>query len=183
MSRAHAAEIIAKLADGAKNLAIIAGVAVTIFGLYKGYKELAFSTRTQKLSSFGTVKELIKADEEQRSKINDVLEMKASIPELIKKYGNVGRFYHSKEAANIASVGRHYEELGTLVRLGYIDFDLVYEIIPFPDEFWEAMAPIRNQAKSNWSEGKGLPDFWKNFEYLKNLYDRHRDIDVKAVKH
>src|SRR5438309_8929771 len=92
-------ESIAKAADSAKNIAIIVGIAVTMFGLYKAYKELAMSARSQKLSTFGTVKELIKADEEQRAKINDVLEMKDSIPELLQKYGEVGRFYHSKEAA------------------------------------------------------------------------------------
>lgn len=91
----------------------------------------------------------------------------------------MGLFYHSKEATPIVSVGRHYEQLGALVRLGYVDFDLVYEIIPFPDQFWEATAPVRAGARTNWSGGKGLPDFWKNFEYLKTLYDKQRALDSK----
>jgi hypothetical protein len=181
MPQAHTAELIGKIADGAKNIAIIVGVVVTIFGLYKGYKELALSARSQKLSSFGTVKELIKVDEEERAKINEIVAMKALIPDMIKKHGDASSFYHSPEATKIASVGRHYEELGAMVRLGYVDFDLIYEIIPFPDEFWEATEPIRKEARSNWSEGHGLPDFWKNFEYLKSLYDGRRDVDSKAA--
>lgn len=181
MRKIELTESIAKVADSAKNVAIIVGIVVTMFGLYKGYKELSASARSQKLSTFGTVKELIKADEEQRVKIHDVLAMKESIPELLAKYGEVGLFYHSKDATPIVSVGRHYEQLGALVRLGYIDFDLVYEIIPFPDEFWDATAPIRTGARSNWSRGKGLPDFWKNFEYLKTLYDNQRALDSKTA--
>ena len=171
---------IAKAADSAKNIAIIVGIAVTIFGLYKGYQELAMSARSQKLSTFGTVKELIKADEEQRAKMNEILEMK--IPELLKKHGNVEHFYDSPEGLKIASVGRHYEQLGALVRLGYVDFDLVYEVVPFPDEFWRATTPIREGARSNWSAGKGLPDFWENFEYLKARYEKQRQINNRTTR-
>jgi hypothetical protein len=177
---------IAKAADSAKNIAIIAGIAVTIFGLYKGYRELVMSARTQKLSNFGTVKELIKASEEQNANIKDVVAMKDSIPELLKKYGEVRRFlYESKEPVAVAtvSVGHHYEQLGALVRLQYIDFDLVYEVVPFPDEFWDATAPIRAQARSNWFGGKPLPDFWKNFEYLKKRYETQRNLESKTAAH
>lgn len=179
MGRIELTESIAKVADSAKNVTIIVGIIVTMFGLYKGYKELSASTRSQKLSTFGTDKELIKADEEQRVKIHDVLANKASIPGVLEKYGEMGLFYHSKEATPIVSVGRHYEQLGALVRLGYVDFDLVYEIIPFPDQFWEATAPVHAGARTNWSGGKGLLDFWKNFEYLKTLYDKQRALDSK----
>jgi hypothetical protein len=167
---------IAKTADSAKNIAIIVGIAVTLFGLYKGYKELVWSARSQKLSSFGTVKELIKTDEEERKKIPGILDM--DIPELLKKHHYVEHFYDSPEGAEIASVGRHYEQLGALVRLGYIDFELVYEVVPFPDEFWEVTAPVRDGARSNWSEHEAnLPDFWKNFEYLKERYESQRQIE------
>lgn len=91
------------------------------------------------------------------------------------------------EGATIAAVGRHYEELGALVRLDYIRFDVVYEVVPFPDGFWAATKPIREEAQSNWSideNGKhtGLRDFWKNFEYLKQQYDRQRDLDRKKAQ-
>jgi len=127
---------IAKAADSAKNIAIIVGIAFTLFGLYKGYQELVMSARTQKLSSFGTVKELIKTSEEQRVNISAVVHEKGSIPEMLKKYGDANGFlYESKEqvAVAIVAVGHHYEQLGALVRLGYIDLDLVYEDVPFPD--------------------------------------------------
>ena len=181
MRNINLAESITKIADSAKNIAIIVGIAVTMFGLYKGYKELAISARSQKLSTFATVKELIKADEEERKKIPDILDM--NIPELLKKHGNVEHLYDSPEGANIASVGRHYEELGALVRLDYVDFELVYEVVPFPDAFWEVTTPIRTGARSNWSKEKpSLPDFWKNFEDLKKRYDNQREIDKKAVQ-
>lgn len=178
---------IAKAAQAAKNIAIIAGIAVTIFGLWKGYNELKMAAQSQKLASFGTVKELIKADEAERAKINEIVAKKDSIPQLLKDHGCVEHFYDSPEGATIASVGRHYEELGALVRLDYIRFDVVYEVVPFPDGFWAATKPIREEAQSNWSideNGKhtGLRDFWKNFEYLKQQYDRQRDLDRKKAQ-
>ena len=184
MSKIDLTGSIAKAADSAKNIAIIVGIAVTMFGLYKGYQELVMSARTQKLSSFGTVKELIKASEDQRVNIREVLLKKDAFPELLKKYGSANGFlYESNEdvAVAIVSVGHHYEQLGALVRLGYIDFDLVYEVIPFPDRFWDATTSVREEARSNWSNGKGLPDFWKNFEYLKMRYEDQRSLDGKAT--
>ncbi|HEX4653968.1 MAG TPA: hypothetical protein VH227_06945 [Candidatus Udaeobacter sp.] len=176
-------ESIAHIADSAKNIAIIVGIAVTVFGLYKGYKELAWSARNQKLSTFGTVKELIRSDEEQRGKINEILGM--DIPELLRKHPTVEYFYDSPEGLKIASVGRHYEELGALVRLDYIDFELVYEVVPFPDQFWDVTEPIRAGARTKWNkskegEPKGLTDFWKNFEYLKNRYEKQRQIERRS---
>ena len=175
---------IAKVAESVKNITIIVGIVVAVFGLYKSHRDLVIAARSQKLSTYGTVKELIKAGEEQRENINVVAQNKQLIPEMVKKYGDVSRFfYESNEpvAKAIASVGHHYEQLGALVRLGYFDFDLFYEVVPFPDDFWEATAPVRDEAHSNWSWGTGLPDFWKNFEELKKRYDDQRKIDRETA--
>jgi len=97
MSKIDLTGSIARAADSAKNIAIIVGIAVTLFGLYKGFQELRMSERTQKLSSLGAVKELIKTSEEQRVNISAVMHEKGSIPEMLKKYGDANGFlYESK---------------------------------------------------------------------------------------
>src|SRR5207247_4910112 len=98
MSKRDLGGSIVKAADSAKNIGIIVGIAVTMFGLYKGYQELVMSARTQKLSSFGTVKELIKASEDQRVNIREALLKKDAFPELLKQYGSAnGLLYESNE--------------------------------------------------------------------------------------
>ncbi len=68
--------------------------------------------------------------------------------------------------------------MGALVSLGYIDFDLLYAIIPFPDEFWVQSREWRAALRENWhGQGKALVDFWSNFKNLCDRYQRQRHLD------
>jgi hypothetical protein len=65
------------------------------------------------------------------------------------------------------------------VRLGYLDFDLIYEVVDFPDKFWDETDEFRKSARTvNWFDAnKRLPDFWKNFEYLHDRYVERRKLE------
>jgi hypothetical protein len=87
-------------------------------------------------------------------------------------------------------MGHHYEVLGALVGADVVDFRLIYEVVDFPDEFWDATDELRAKARSNWSvrvQGnsrvtQGLPDFWKNFNKLHDRYVQQRKRDEEERK-
>jgi hypothetical protein len=60
----------------------------------------------------------------------------------------------------------------------------LFEIIPFPDEFWNESREWRYQIRDNWrGAGKPLNDFWANFKYLCDRYHAQRYLDeLKAKK-
>jgi len=53
--------------------------------------------------------------------------------------GSGEAFYLSKEMEDFAAVHYHYEQMGALVKLGYVDFPLVFEIVAFPDAYMNAV--------------------------------------------
>jgi hypothetical protein len=49
----------------------------------------------------------------------------------------------------------------------------IYEIVPFPDEFWKRTELLRGKIRDNWEgESKPRQDLFLNFKELKNLYDK-----------
>ena len=72
-------------------------------------------------------------------------------------------------------IGQHYEQMGATVKRKYIDFDLLFDIVAFPDQFWIESKPLRTQIAENWrGPGNGLKDLWDNFTYLCERYQEAR---------
>ena len=68
-----------------------------------------------------------------------------------------------------------------LVKLGYIDFPLIFEIIAFPDAYMDAVEPVRKLVADNWKgPGQGLPDLGSNIRFLKSCYDKSRQEQTKV---
>ncbi len=91
------------------------------------------------------------------------------------------RNVYFRDAMLIATIGEHYERVGAEIKLNYLDFDLVFEVVPFPDDFWDRTRKLRAILRANWN-GKGgdpLPDLWSNFQYLCRIYRKKRDPDPK----
>lgn len=63
----------------------------------------------------------------------------------------------------------HYEYLGMLVKYDLIPFKLVFDLITWPDDFWNESYYIRELVRKHW-----LPDFWENAEYLHDLFMNER---------
>ena len=65
--------------------------------------------------------------------------------------------------------------LGAMIRLGYLDFDLVFEVVTFPDQFWNESEELRQFMADNWSgPDQPLSDLWSNFAYLRERYHEER---------
>jgi hypothetical protein len=62
---------------------------------------------------------------------------------LRKRYPSGMLAYFSDELEEFQIIARHYEQLGTLLRLRCLPPDLLNTIIPFPDEFWEGTKELR----------------------------------------
>ena len=59
--------------------------------------------------------------------------------------------------------------------MGYLPIDLLFEVIPFPDSFWQKTAPLRDVISASWfGEGKPLDDFWENFAWMQEEWHRRR---------
>lgn len=108
--------------------------------------------------------------------LDDVSEQRICKPGVIvQKYGTAERAYFSDEFSLLREIGRHYERVGVLVRFGYLDINAIFEVVVFPDDFWEQTMPYQRVFRENWwGTRRRLPDFWKNFEYLQAEYERLR---------
>ena len=167
----------------ASSLSVILGVVVVVMGIFSAINEGNRAVRSMRLSSLPHIQGLIDADSEYRSTIADFLESYDSqrLMALLSNSKTGKLAYLSDELKQFREIGRHYDQMGALIKLEYIDFDLLYEVIPFPDDFWNRTSAFRDELRSNdWDEDGGLPDFWENFEHLYDLYEKARDADCKA---
>jgi hypothetical protein len=73
--------------------------------------------------------------------------------------------------------------MGALVKLRYVDFPLIWEIVAFPDAYMAAVEPIRKEVAANWKgAGKELPDLGANIEFLRRCYELSRSAPTKAPR-
>ncbi len=171
----------AEITRAAAGISIVVGVIAGIFGLINGIQSLRSSALTAKQMSYPQVKEVINENTQIKPKEVDFSKSfagedgKEKLRQLVKDKGSVSNAYFSEDLKSLRDIGHHYEQMGALVKHGYIDFDLIYDLIPFPDEFWDETDEFRHAAQyGNWSSGKPLPDFWKNFGFLHDQYEKRR---------
>ncbi len=170
-----------------QNLACFAQLIASI-GIIPGFVGLFYTMEQQRheqervgkamrLAALGAVNDMIEKDRAKQPKIEEVIRFVETLPkseaELLEDYGTGRGLYYANP--NLAEVGRHYEHLGAMVKLGYIDFDLIFEVITFPDDFWDATEPLVRVMRDHWGgPEKPLPDLWINFEYLRERYHEKR---------
>ena len=171
-------ERFARITQAVSGISVIIGVCLALVQIYNIEQSVRTSAKSTKLSGLAYINQIIDEDNEVQKRIRDFLDTdkydNAKILQLIKDKGSVRSAYRSVEMEDLRAIGRHYERLGAMVKLDYVDFDLVYEIVPFPDDFWNATTGLREAAATNWDRDTGLRDFWSNFAYLKARYDEKR---------
>jgi len=164
-------------------------VVISLLGLTSTYGLLSSIEKNKELQSVIDVKK--ESTAAIQAKIQSFLARYHKPEELLillHKYGTGHQMYASEECKDLREIGGYFEQLGTDVRFKYIKFNYVFEIVDFPDDFWNLTAEIRREFReNNWSEnGKGLPDFWSNFEYLKQRYENeyllNRHSKTKRLK-
>lgn len=137
-------------------------------------------SKSMRLAALAAVNDMIENDKAMQPMIQEAIFQAGLLSrdekELMKQYSTGKAIYYS--IPELSEVGRHYEQIGAMVNLEYIDFDLVFEVITFPDDFWDSTEPVMAAIRKNWNgKGKPLPDLWKNFAYLRDRYHRQRAID------
>lgn len=177
----------------ATSLSVIAGIFVGLGELYKSRKELYMAVRIMKLNSLQHHNRIFDQDREIRHKRQEFVESYRKIKEqegeqkyiekLFAKYRTGRAVYLSEELEILSKVGRHYEYLGALVKLEYIDFPLVFEVLAFPDDFLDETQELRRRIKNEWGgPGKKNNEFWANFMYLRELYHKGRKKCLQLEK-
>lgn len=84
-----------------------------------------------------------------------------------------GHIYHG--LGDSKAVCHHYERISALIKLNYLELDAIFEVVPFPDQFWDESSRIRELLQKNWyGPGKELPDFLENIKWLHEKYLKTR---------
>ncbi len=174
----------ASIAQIATTLSVVLGIILALAEISKTAEEMRASAQAAKLTALPTVTAFIEKDVQLRNSElqSDQDWNRARISEALAKYPTVESAYHSDDLKSVRTVGHHYEILGALVRTNYIDFNLVYEVVPFPDTFWAASDELRTRARGNWDGKQPLKDFWSNFEYLRSRYCERRAQEGEPCK-
>lgn len=155
------------------------GVVPAIWGLFDSARQAQEEEqKTQallRLTAFPALDGVIQRDRELRDKISEAtagLENLARTNQLRQTYPTGRAAYLG--IPGLADAGRHYEYLGVMIRLGYVEFRPIFEVVSFPDDLWsaaESSGLLQMIREENWGgPGQPMSDFWKNFEYLRTCY-------------
>ena len=168
------------LAGILSSLSIILGVAISVTQLIGFVENSRRASVTLRLSALQQIKDFLTRDEEVRRLAQEFLAEKlpaiqTNVDDRIKRYGSGEAFYLSPEMKDFATVHYHYEQMGALVKLGYVEFPLIFEIIAYPDAYMERVEPLRAAIARNWKgPGQALPDLGSNIQYLRSCYEASR---------
>lgn len=159
------------------------GVVPAIWGLFDSARQAQEEEqKTQallRLTAFPALDGVIQRDRELRDKVSEAT---AGLENLTRT-NQLRQNYPTGRAAylgipGLADAGRHYEYLGVMIRLGYVEFRPIFEVVSFPDDLWaaaESSGLLRMIREENWNgPGQSMSDFWRNFEYLRTCYQLAR---------
>lgn len=190
---------IARITQILTGVSIIVGIIVALVGLFDTKRQAELSLKAMRLTQLAELESIVAEDREmQDGKIEsflkslnaeqnaggDCFENGAFLPaeKMLKKFnGNGHDMYMSDCLADFKSIGRHYDSVGAVVKLGFLDFDFLFDLVTFPDSFWEKSKPYRKTIRKNWrgpevsEEERELPDFWAGFSYLHDEYEEARE--------
>lgn len=168
-------EPIVKVVTG---VSLIVGIALGIWGP----GGLMRADKKMKLDSLSPIKELVAADFETKRKIVSLdwaqLEGEVCASLGANRTGHDTYFSTSDIIKHLSAITEHYERMGAMVALDYIQFDLIFEVISFPDDFWLRLSRLRGVLAHTWRsprfKDRALPDLWGNFYLLCERYQHHR---------
>ncbi len=166
----------------ASGISVIVGAAISVGQFREFVDNSVKGDMSRRLAALSHVKEFFAEDAKMARRAHRFLsthwlQIQPHIQEKILAAGSGEAFYLSEEMADYAAVHYHYEQLGALVKLGYIEFPLVYEIIAFPDEYMDTIAPLRQALAAHWKgPGKPLNDLGSNIQWLRACYEFSRKL-------
>lgn len=169
-----------QLVGVATGLSVIVGVLISVTQLVEWVGDSKRANISQRLNALQQVNKFLEADEVIRRRGRQFVKEKLPqilprLDELIRAAGSGEDFYLSKDMEDFAAVHYHYEQMGALVKLEYVEFPLVFEIIAFPDDYMAAVKPLRDAVAANWKGmGKALPDLGSNVDFLRDCFQYSR---------
>jgi hypothetical protein len=164
----------------ASGLSVIVGVLISLTQLAEWVKDAKRASVSARLDAFGHVRKFLEEDEAVRRRgrafVRDTLPgLLPQVAERIRAAGSGEDFYLSKDMEDYAAVHYHYEQMGALVKLQYVEFALIFEIVAFPDDYMREIKPLRDAIAAHWKgPGQPLPDFGSNIDFLKSCYEKSR---------
>ncbi len=87
------------------------------------------------------------------------------------------QIYYSDTLGGFHQIAAHYERIAVLINLQYLEFEVIFDIITFPDNFWKNSFALRQLIAKNWNgTNQPLDDFLSGFRSLckKYQYERSR---------
>lgn len=172
-----------------KNLAIVVAVVTglsTIAGFaWKLYEDARASYERRRtgqvaqLTTYADFGEVVKRYREIGRETAGFLKENWSVQwncdSLLQLYGTGAGVYYSADLKRYAEVREFYEDLGILIRYDAIDFDLVYDVIIFPDDFVEKTGTLTDCVCRHWyGRGRPVVGFSANLYELQENYARRR---------
>ncbi len=98
-----------------------------------------------------------------------------SVNELLNSGKTGEQIYYSESMKEFREVVAHYERLAALIKLNYLDFLVIFNVITFPDNFFKNSKELRDLISYNWDgKGKPLSDFLSGFSSLCESYKKER---------
>lgn len=175
-------------------LAIVVGVISglsTVGGAAWSLLEFAHATRTEtraarvkQVTSYASFGEFLKRyheiEEVTERFLADYRTKKFDPAEMLTRYKTGSAMYTAPELKDFRAIHQFYEELGTLIRFGAIDFETAFQLITFPSDFFEETRPLHNFLRDNWfalrpdPQQRALSDFGANLTELGNNYAARR---------
>lgn len=176
----------------ATGLSVIVGVLISLAQLADWVQDSKRANISARLDALQHVHKFLEADEAVRRRGRQFVrtqlpQLLPQLEERIRQAGSGEDFYLSDAMQDFAAVHYHYEQMGALVKLQYVEFPLIFEIIAFPDDYMAAVQPVRDAVAAHWKGlDKPLPDFGANIAYLRACYEfsrRRPDDEARCPGH
>lgn len=156
------------------------GLMLTFFQIITTLQQIKSTQKIEQLKSIDVSMKMIECFVNTRIKAMEDLDMlkrdTSLTPEkLFTKYGSGERIYLSPEFKSIREFRGYLDQLAVYVKMEIISFDIIFELVTFPDLFWQESIEYRNIIAENyWGEKKPLTDFDTYIEELYNKYKKAR---------
>ena len=166
-------------------LSTIAGVLWNLYEFASASRERTRAARITQLTTYANFGDLLQNYREIEQKTDDFMRAHRNadwdFAALLNEYETGASLYYSPEFKDYREIQEFYEELGTLIRFDALDFELVFQFVKFPSDFYETTKPLQDFISAHWFElrsdpnQRALRDFGHNLTRLANNFELRRN--------
>ncbi|MEM6910860.1 MAG: hypothetical protein AAF555_04685 [Verrucomicrobiota bacterium] len=154
----------------------VCAIAPALWGIYQRVDQLRLAEEEHlamtKLNALGLARGLAVEDQEMQVLVEGLSSAFQGKPDLRAGLAEAGSGEAmAKALEGFLPVMEHYDQLGAMVRMDYLPFDLCFATIDFPEAFWKGSENFRRFVKEHWrGEGQAELDLWREMEFLREAY-------------